>query len=171
MNSQDLEAYVPVYDAIPETWEEGRQFLVEQMKMGANATNIREIGWYLDQELLTGKQWIPGAPVAGNPVQYRSVFRKVVDTGQLPAVAGVPKFVPHGLTITDNFTLVQLYGAASQPPSAGGPVYVPMPFVEILSPTGSIQLYMDGTNVIIASDANVSKFTRSYVVIEYMNEL
>lgn len=174
MNSQVFESYVPVYDVCPENWEEARQFLVEQLKKISNAVNIREIGWFLDEELLSGKQFIPSATAGvtqGTAPQYRTVLRKVVDTGQLPAVPGVPKLIPHGITVTESFNLVQIYGAASQPPSAGGPVYIPMPFVEVLSPTGSIQLYMDGTNLIIASDADVSKFTISYVVIEYIDEL
>ena len=32
MNSQEFESYVPVYDTVPEKWEEARQFLVEHLK-------------------------------------------------------------------------------------------------------------------------------------------
>jgi len=173
-NSQIFESYLPVYDTCPEKWEEARQFFVEQLKKISNAVNIREIGWFLDEELLSGKQFIPSATAAvtqGTAPQYRTIFRKVIDTGILPSVPGTPKLIPHGINVTENFTLVQIYGAASQPQSAGGPVFIPLPFVEALSPTGSIQLYMDGTNIIIVSDADVSKFKRSYVVIEFIEEV
>ena len=58
-SSQIFESYIPVYDAVPEGWEQARPFIVEQLKALANAANIREIGWYLDEELLSGKQFIP----------------------------------------------------------------------------------------------------------------
>lgn len=166
MNSQDLEAYVPVYDVVPETWPEGRQFLVEQLKKMSNAINIRQIGWFLDQDLISGKQWIPGTLLSGTPDQYRTVFRKVVDTGQLPNSSS--KDVPHGLDFGSNFTLVNIYGAATEPPP--GSTAIPLPFVDV-TVSNNIQLYIDSVNVKIITSSNQSKYTRSYVVIEYLQEL
>ncbi len=77
-DSQQLESYVPVYDVAPQTWDEGRVFLVEQIKRLANAINAREIGFFLDQELLSGKSFIPGVNIvtgAGSSQQFRTVLR------------------------------------------------------------------------------------------------
>lgn len=166
--SQQFESYVPVYDVCPENWDEGRQFIVEQLKKISNAVNIREIGWFLDEELLSGKQFIPGVNSGisgGTEPQYRTVFRKVVNTGTLPNATTTR--IPHGITFDSNFTLVQLYGAGTEPPA--GATAIPLPFVDI-DPNKNIQLYMDGTDVIIVTLANQSKYTKSYVVIEYLME-
>lgn len=163
MGPQDLEAYVPVYDAIPESWEEGRQFLVEQMKMHSNAVNIREIGWYLDQEVLTGKQFIPGTTLSGNPIQYRSIFRKVVDTGALPNTT--TKSVPHGITWTQNFQLIQMYGGATQPTINA----IPLPYFAS-NPAINVSMYIDPTNILITTTFNGTPFSSSFVVVEYIQE-
>src|SRR5882724_4464250 len=98
-DNQQLESFVPVYDAVPDKWEEARPFFVEQLKRISNAVNIREIGWFLDEELLSGKAFIPGTTNLNDlstSQVFRQVLRKVVDFGPLPA-AGT-KSVPHGIT-------------------------------------------------------------------------
>ena len=47
LDSQTLESYVPVYDVVPEKWEEARPFLVEQLKKISEGVNTREIGFFL----------------------------------------------------------------------------------------------------------------------------
>src|SRR5271157_192397 len=97
VSSQEFESYLPVYDTIPEKWEDGREFLVEELKKISNAINAREIGWFLDEELLTGKAFIPGTIVPGNnPSEFRQILRKVIDFGTLPNTG--PKSVAHGIT-------------------------------------------------------------------------
>jgi hypothetical protein len=162
-----LESFVPVYDAVPESWEDGRQFLVEHLKRISNAINVREIGWFLDEEVLAGKLFIPSsANPTGEMQQFRTVLRKVVDTGQLPNAT--TKLVPHGITFDNNFTLVQIFGAATEPPP--GTTAIPLPFVDV-NPINNIQLYMDGVNVVIVTTSNQSRYTRSFVTIEYIQEL
>lgn len=154
-SSQDLESYVPVYDMVPEQWEDARQFLVEHLKKISNAVNIREIGWYLDDELLSGKQFTPIASPTGQSTQYRSIFRKVIDCS--PLIAGVNQFA-HGINFDANFTLIQIFGAATN--STG--------FTAIPLPNNVDSLTMDATNVNITV---ASGYDRAYVVIEYILEL
>lgn len=164
--SQQLESFVPVYDVCPEKWDEARQFIVEQLKKISNAVNIREIGWYLDEELLTGKAFIPGVNVMGNssPDQLRQILRKVIDFGALPNTG--TKSVAHGIIFDSNFSLIQIFGASTQPNVNA----IPLPFPS--SPgAGFIELYMDTNNVIITTDSNRTAFTRTFVVIEYIQEL
>lgn len=148
-----LDSYLPLYDTIPENWELARQFLVEQLKKISEITNAREIGWFLDEELLSGKQFIPGI---NNNQEYRSIFRKVVDTG--PLQAAVVKTTPHGIVFDNKFTLIHLYGAATNSTTLRA---VPLP-------NDNIHIEMTQTDVTILSPNN---YNRSFVVIEYIQEL
>ena len=40
-DNQQLESFVPVYDAVPDKWDDARPFIVEQLKRLAFAVNIR----------------------------------------------------------------------------------------------------------------------------------
>jgi hypothetical protein len=150
---QDLEAYVPVYDSIPENWEEAKPFLVEQLKKISNAVNIREIGYFLDVELLSGKAFTPPANPTGSSSQYRSVLRMVVDVS--PLAAGANSF-PHGITFDSNFTLISLWVAATD--SVGFRAQ------EITSN----DVYLDATNINITSP---QAFDRAFCIIEYTLEV
>lgn len=167
LDSQEFESYVPVYDAIPEKWEDARDFLVEHLKKISTGVNAREIGFFLDQELLSGKQFIPGAGTSGGSNQFRSILRKVVDFGQLPAAGN--KAVPHGIVFDSNFTLMQLYAAATDPISF---IAIPIPWAEVpIAPNGNIRVYIDATNINITVGSDRSNFTRCFVIIEYIQEL
>lgn len=163
-----LESYLPVYDVAPETWQEGRNFLVEQLKRISNAVNIRQIGWYLDEELLSGKAFIPGAnsSTGFTSQNFRQVLRKVIDFGALPA-AGV-KSVPHGITVDDNFTLVFMSASATNPTALTA---FPIPYADPGALVNAVALNMDATNVNIGVGVDRSQFTRCFVTIEYMQEL
>jgi hypothetical protein len=106
-DSQVYESYLPLYDTIPENWEEARGFIVEQLKRISIAINTREIGYYINDQILTGKQFIP---VTEDPTQYRDVFRIVIPTG--PLVIGT-NTIAHGLPFDENFTLVDMWVAAT----------------------------------------------------------
>lgn len=167
-DNTNFESYVPVYTAIPEEWEDARPILVEQMKLISNAVNIREIGWFLDVELLSGKQFIPSAAQeikTRTNATYRSVLRKIIDFGTLPNAGA--KSVAHGITFDNNFTLVQLYGAATAPSAPFRAI--PLPFVGV--PIDSIELYMDDIDVWIITSSDRTNFTRCFVTIEYMQEI
>lgn len=155
-NSQELESYVPVYDTVPEEWENARPFLVEQLKKISNAVNIREIGWYLDEELLSGKAFIPGAqslPVNSTPLQFRQILRKVIDVSPLTAGANV---FAHGILFDARFTLIDLWVAATN------------------SGTLVAQVITDSNVTLDATNININSpgaFDRAYCVCEYIQEL
>jgi hypothetical protein len=157
-DSQILESYVPVYDEAPATWEEGRAFLIEQLKRHANAINIREIGWYLDEELLSGKAFIPGLNDVldgGSSQQFRTILRKVII---FPGLTIGVNTQPHGIFIDGNFSLIQLFGAATNATAmTGEPI-----------PNGADTISYDATDIIITVAA---AYTRAWAVIEYIQEL
>ncbi len=152
ISSQQFESYVPVYDAIPEKWEDARPFIVEQFKKVANGINIREIGWFLDEELLSGKAFIPGATIPGNnPGQFRQILRKTFLFG--PLVIGV-NTQAHGITVDVNFTLIQIFASGTNVPALTG---------DNIPTVG-----YDATNIIITS---TKAYTRAVAVMEYIQEL
>ena len=153
-SSQEFESYVPVYDVVPEKWEDARPFLVEVLKKITNGVNAREIGFFLDEELLSGKAFIPGVTVMGNnPGIFRQVFRKVVDVA--PLVVGA-NAVAHGITIDVNFTLIDCWVAATD--SVG------FTAIEMVYP----EVTLDATNININSPA---AYDRAWCVIEYLLEV
>lgn len=169
LDSQIFESFLPVYDAIPDKWEDARPFIVEQLKRIALAVNVREIGWFLDEEVLSGKAFIPGVTALSNlstSQVFRQVLRKVIDFGTLPN-AGT-KSVPHGIVFDNNFTLVQMYAAATDPVAF---LALPIPYVDPITLANGIRLDMDATNINIRTAANYTAYTRTSVVIEYLQEL
>jgi hypothetical protein len=154
IDSTQLDAYVPVYDAVPDKWEDAKIFLVERLKEMTNAINIREIGWLLDEELLAGKQFIPSSMNStGTQGQFRSVLRIVVDVH--PLVAGLNTFA-HGVTIDANFTLIDSWVSATNSTTLESITMV-YPNVEILGP-----------NVLITSPGS---FDRAFFFCEYIQEV
>lgn len=151
-NSQTFESYVPVYDTIPEDWDEAREILVELLKKISEGTNVREIGWYLDEELLSGKQMFPGVSSADNQ-QFRSVLRKVVDFSPLAVGLNVR---PHGVTVDANFSLIELWGSATDAVAFTG------------TPINQPNITYDAVNINITSAA---VFTRAFAFFEYIQEV
>lgn len=158
IDSQTLESYVPVYDVAPESWEEGRTFIVEQLKKYGNAINAREIGFFLDEELLSGKAFIPGVnqiSEGGTSQQFRSILRKVI---VFPGLTAGLNTQPHGITIDANFSLIQLWGAATNATTlTGEPI-----------PNGADTISYNSTNIIITV---AGTYTRAWAVMEYLQEL
>ncbi len=155
LSSQEFESYLPVYDAVPEKWEEARPFLVESFKKISNAVNVREIGFYLDEELLSGKAFIPGVTIPGNnPGLFRQVLRKVVDVS--PLTAGLNAGVPHGITFDVNFTLIDLWVSGTNSGT-----------LTARRITGN-DVVMNATNLVITSP---QAFDRAFCTVEYIQEL
>lgn len=149
-SDQIFEAYLPVYDSVPEKWEDARVFFTEQLKRISNTVNLREIGWLLDEELLSGKAFIPGTT---NNQEYRSVFRKVIDMGAIVVGANT---VPHGINFDSNFTLIDLWVSGTDSVAFSAGTYV-APDVE-----------MDATNIVFTSP---TAYDRAFAVCEYIQEL
>lgn len=167
-DNQTFETFLPLYSYVPEKWEEAKPFLVEQLKRIAQAINTREIGWYLDEELLAGKAFIPGStPLSDLPTSevFRQVFRKVIDFGALPNAA--PKSIAHGITVDSNFTLVQLWASATDPV---GFTALPIPYADAAG-VDNIQLDMGPVNVNITTTTNKTAYSICYVTIEYLLEV
>lgn len=158
LDSQVFESYVPVYDTVPEKWEDARPFIVEQLKKLATSVNSKEIGFFLDQELLSGKAFIPGTnnTLGGSTSQqFRTILRKVIE---FPGLTVGVNSQPHGIMIDANFSLIQLFGSATNTTAlTGQPI-----------PNGADTISYTSTNIIITVAAS---YTRAWAVIEYIQEL
>lgn len=155
VDSQQFESYVPVFDVMPEKWEDARPPLVEHLKKITNSLNAKTIGFLLDEELLNGEQFIPGVTAPGNnPGQLRSVLRKVINCS--PLVIGINVF-PHGITFDANFTLIQLYGTATD--NVG--------FTAIPLPNDTDTLSMDAVNINIRVG---NAWPIAYAFVNYIQE-
>ncbi len=161
-SSQYFESYIPDYSATPEKWEDARSFLVEQLKKISTLMNDREIGFFLDIESLTGQSFVPST--ANNQV-FRSVFRYVVNFGILPN--STTKSVAHGLTVDDNFTIVNMYLAATDPVNFTG---FSLQYYS-LNASDSIRLNYDATNVNVITTQDYRAYTTSYIILEYLLEV
>jgi hypothetical protein len=154
ISSQNLESFVPVYDVVPDSWEEARPFLVEHLKKISNAVNIRTIGWYLDEELLSGNAYTPGVTLPGNnPSIFRQILRKVVDVS--PLVAGANVF-PHGVVFDANLTSINSWVEATNSSTFQA--------ITLTYP----ELSLDAINININSPG---AFDRAILVWEYTQEL
>lgn len=134
------------------------------------ALNVKENGFYLEDETPTGAIFIPIFTTDGaTNTKFRPMFRTVVDFGALPNNS--TKTVPHGISTTQNYSVVHLYGAATQPGASTLTSSIPIPQAGIPN-NDRIELEIDATNVIITTARNTrSDYTRTFVTIEYIKEI
>lgn len=161
-----MQTYVAVYDSVPEKWEDARPMLVEILRRLTSSSNAKEIGSFLNMQLLTGRQFIPGTNINPNlqPNEYRDVFRMVIDFGALPN-AGT-KSVAHNITAVPDFsvfTLVNLYLSATD-----AIAFTSFSLQYWSVAPGDIVLSLTSTNIVVTTASDYSNFTRSFCVIEYM---
>ena len=130
--------------------------------------NVKETGFYIENEVPTGGLFIPTFSTdTPSNVTYRPMFRVVVDFGALPNNS--TKSVPHGITTTQDYSIIRLNGAATDPGATTITEAIPIPFVS----TNPLQvvLTMDATNINITTGMDRTNFTRTFIVIEYIKEI
>lgn len=134
----------------------------------AAAVNTKDSGLYTDEEVVTGQQFIPlYSTETSSNINYREVFRKVIDFGDLPNAT--TKNVAHGITTTEDFSIVRLYATATDPAASAIQSAIPIPYVNVATPADGVQLSMGATNVsITTTTANYTAYTRCFVVVEYI---
>ena len=153
---------LPTSYVIPDDLEQKNIKLRQYLNQIATALNTKDSGIYDATETITGQSFLPlFSTQTQSNVTYRTVFRKVIDFGALPA-AGT-KSVAHGITFGSTFSVTKIYGAATDPSSS----FLPLPYA---SPTltNNIELNLDATNVNVIVGTNRSAYTRCFVVVEYI---
>jgi len=133
--------------------------LYQNLNVMAMGVNNRDAGLYDTSEFVCGQQFFPDpALTSASSVTptFRNVFRKVVNFGALPNNTG--KSVAHGITTTVNTSFTRMYGVATDPTG----------FSALAIPNSDITLELDGTNVTITTTADLTAYTTTYVVLEYI---
>lgn len=132
------------------------------------AVNSKDSGLYTNDEVVTGQRFLPlHSTEASSSVVYRDVYRKVIDFGALPNTT--TKTVAHGISTTQDYSIVQLYGAATNPAAAAIHRGIPIPYVNALTPIDSVGLFMDATNISITTTSAIYiGYTRCFVIVEYI---
>jgi len=167
-----LQQFAPVYDYIPEDWQEARRLITNSLRVTTEVANDSVKPFYIEQEVLAGKRWEPSARSSLNePNTFRNVFRKVVDLGGLNDFSTTsPQNVAHGIDTTENTFITALYGAATDPAASSLNSAFPLPYVDTSALSACIELRMDDTNLILVSGTDYSAYTEAWVVIEYVQE-
>lgn len=139
---KDFDRFLPILDLL--------------YKRIANSVNSKEGGLYSKSEVAAFMQYY-----TADPNVFRPVYRKVVDFGALPNAAS--KSVAHGLSVTNTFRWVRIYGAATDPVALTGIS------LDRSSPilNENIKVNVDNTNVTITTAINYSSYTSAQVVLEY----
>ncbi len=161
--------FLPESHIFPEDDDEEYDIKLREYLNNISAVvNTKDSGIYTDEEVITGQQFLPVFSTdTSSSLNFREVFRKVIDFGVLPNAA--VKSVAHGITTTQNFSIVRLYGTATNPGVSTMIVALPIPTVNTLVPGNAIELFMDATNINIrTTSASFIAFTRCFVVVEYI---
>lgn len=116
------------------------------------AINAREVGSYPTQEFVIGNLYYN--PSSSAISDLRPIFRTTVNTGAI--VGAINPGKPHGLTPTDGWQFVRIYGVACKTSTQE---YWPMP-------NSDITVSLDATNIVITNFSGVL-FDVSSVVLEY----
>ncbi len=130
--------------------------------------NTKDSGYYIPQEFVNSQLFFPDPALSSTTDRtptYRQVFRKTINFGALPNAT--VKSVPHGIVFNGNFSATRIYGAATDRPNSS---MIPIPYVSSVAGAQNIELYIDATNVNMATGSDYSMYTISYVVIEYLKQ-
>lgn len=130
----------------------------------ATAINMKETGFYVPVEFVTGQQWFRQSGASPqNPFAFG--WRIVVNFGALPNAA--TKSVAHNITglTAGQYSWTKIIGTATDAAGNG----IPLPFS---SPTlnENIKLDVDITNVNITTAIDYSAFTNCYIILEYLKD-
>lgn len=123
----------------------------------AIALNNKVSGYYINEEFVSGKLFYN--PASNNQLELRPGFMKTINTGALGA--GVTA-TNHGLTVTNTWKWMAIYGAAT---NTGTLVGYPITFAGAAG--NNIEVRVTATQVIIDNNSGVT-FTDSTVTLEYV---
>lgn len=147
--------------------DEFKELLVrlrQSMNDMAMVLNIKDSGYYVEQEFVNGQIFFPDPALDSTTSQapiFRQVFRKVINFGALPNTGATS--VAHGLTITSGFSFTRIYGAASDPSTS----FIPIPYAHPTA-ANNIAIDVDTTNVTITTGSDRTGYTTTYVVLEFI---
>lgn len=153
---------------IPEDSVEMNRILTEHSRQVVEKLNSKEVAIYDEQEYAQGQQWFNPDDRQNPRYGLRKVINLVKTSGPGNGLNDFtvvnPQVQAHGISITPETVVTRLSGTATDPNNE----FIQLPFVDMSGGGNNIELTMDGTNVILTSNADFSRFTTAYIVIEYL---
>lgn len=147
--------FTPETISLPEDPQELRSALNSILEEHARFINRKEMGQYETVEI-QNNQTFPGI----NPQTKNSIFRKIINTGQLPVAAS--NSIAHNIAgISNSWSFTRIWGTAFNPTLTQ---WIPLPNG---GPAFEVQLEIDATNVNITTSVDLSAFTTSTVILEF----
>jgi len=168
----DVTTFLPVYDVVPDEWEEAQSMLSDALRLISETVNTKDSGYMIQQEILASSQFYKGTGEA-----LRPIYRKVIDFGTLPD--NTTKTLTHGIStnsdgtsIDSKFTLVNMYLSATKGTITAdpNPISFSLQYYS-LDLSADIVLYLTAVNVVVKTLSNYSLYTRSSIVLEYIKEV
>lgn len=177
MSVQPLQpSYVEPSLILDKDWDRARIILTDYMFKLAQAVNAREVAQYEEASLngtgtniaqtLSGQKWFNQADANKALPGYRTI---VAITGGL-ANHGILTTLTqaHGIQTSDKTVFTKICGCATDPGATDTTQAIPLPYVNADALNGSIELWVDATNVNIRYIGNYSAFTSCYIILEYI---
>lgn len=170
-NVWDPSQVIQIEDISPEL-KEVLVRLYQNLNTMALAVNIRDAGYYVQQEFLNGQAWFanPNLTSASKTTPApRQVVRKVFNFGTLPD--NTVKKLEHGIPVNGAYSFTRIYGCASDPVNLK---YVPLPYASgaqiNAAPNNNlnIELWVDGTYINVQTNTAWDNYTICYIVLEYI---
>ena len=128
--------------------------------------NNKDTGVYNTSEFLCGQIFFPNLnPIAGQPNEFRQVYRKVINFGTLPNTA--TKTMAHGIAITPGLFFTRIYGTTKDPVANR---WLPLPFTSPGALASAIELWIDGANITVITGSDRTAYTQTYIVLEYLKQ-
>jgi len=142
--------------------------LYQNLSKMALVLNIKDTGHYQTLETVNGQLYFSNpaynSSTAITPT-LRQVYRKVINyTTALPN-AGTAT-IPHGITCTASTTFTRIYAVAND---TTGLNYIPIPYASTVL-INNISLTVNATNVVIVTGSNRTNFTKTYIILEYLQD-
>lgn len=128
------------------------------------ALNLKDSGYYVQQEFLTGQLFFPNFVNDNTSNNGRQAFRMVVNFGALPNNGTLS--VAHGINVQNSFIFTRMYGCASNQTTT---TYLPIPYSSATT-AKIIEMYVDATNVYITTSSDLSSYTQTLVILEYVKQ-
>jgi hypothetical protein len=139
--------------------------LYQNMNRISQVLNLKETGYYYQQEFVTGQKFFPNPaipPTSPASQIARQGFRVTVNFGALPNAT--TKSIPHGIPWNSMTTATCYYGASTNTSTLEG---VPLPYASLSGDT--IEVWIDSVNVNVATNsATWVDYTITYITIEYL---
>lgn len=143
--------------------------LYQNVNAIALAVNLKDSGYYVQEEFVNGQVFFPNPTIATTTSQQlvgRQVYRKVINFGALPnaGTTSVAHDIPFNVNSTITFT--RIYGASTDTTNF---VAIPLPYASSTA-ANNVELSATTTNVVITTGINRSSFDTTYVILEYIKQ-